>query len=820
MAKYLLNNTFIFYYFSIIFLIAFIETKGKLSEEFENIVTMKKLIKCYNWDYITFELQRIGNSPNDKSINNFYYNYATDSRDLNNKQIFLNKLMNIDSTPINDLPIFKSIYIKENLTDFYGYSISQLYTGDKFLFKNKYNFITLFNSTVYVNRGIKFYSLKKENEQYTFETLNTSLNNIFGSGGEIVPWHKLAYYTKTDTNTIYDLQNNGAILISAFRSSIDGYLVFFELEINTLNPKKIIYHLKDAKNSFLHTSLNDYSKQYTLQVFRNRFALFIYLPYQIKYHLTQPQLYLTFDLNALQRYYRPGAGPYDYYFIQEPKNLKINGIERAHFCQIYTVLELSNRNVIKSIKEQKIEEENLIKLNFDLVFFYCFQNYFLLNRDEDYFFCEIMKLNLKGNNSNNSNKNLTLDENNTISLIAPFKEENTSEIGNGYLLKNIIVGYPHSFRLSEINRLYDKENNVFLAKYIAIGINENPESHITGGNTLNYRIFKVYFDLKNNSNIKFDYLGKEQKSINFRKENGSKLFGLELTAFDIVNIFGTSKFLIGFYSFLYDSTKPIEPEEKEESLYFGYIESLFDSECEEKEYNLSEIDNNFNIIEQIFSKINIDINRNEFLPKNEIEENKSKLAIKFVGCQFKGENYTGQCTFQNILLEKYSDLILNTKYYYDNDQIIIKNPKTIAKEECLLNVGIYIYKYNIFKLILDEEDIIISSELMNACTISINYDFDCNNTSDESSDESDKNDSDKSDESDSDKSDESDKSDSNKSDDYSDESESKDSDGSDISNKTDDSQKSDDHEGDRKDSFSKYTGISLVKYIFIIGYLF
>ena len=295
---------------------------------------------------------------------------------------------------------------------------------------------------------------------------------------------------------------------------------------------------------------------------------------------TQTQFYLTFDLNTLKRYYRPGAGSYDYYFIKEPKNLKINGIERAHFCQIYAILELSNRNVIKSIKEQKMEEENLIELNLDMLFFYCFQKYFLLNRDEDYFFCEIMKLNLKGDSSNNSNKNLSLDENNTISLIAPFKEDNTSEIGNEYLLKNIIIGYPHSFRLSEINRLYDKKNNIFIAKYIAIGINDNPEVHIIGGNTLNYRIFKVYFDLKNNANIKFDYLGKEQKSINFRKENGSKLFGLELTAFDIVNIFGTSKFLIGFYSSLYNNTKQIDPEESEEALYFGYIESLFDSECE------------------------------------------------------------------------------------------------------------------------------------------------------------------------------------------------------------------------------------------------
>ena len=265
MEKYFLNNKFIFYYISIIFLVTFIGSKGKLSEEFENIVTMKKLIKCYNWEHFSFELQRIGNSTNDKSINNFYYNYATEGRDLNNKQIHLNKLMNIDSTPKNDLPIFKSIYIKENLTDYYSYSISQLYTGDKFLFKNKYNFITLFNSTVYVHRGIKFYSLKKENDKYNFETLNTSLYNIFGNGGEIVPWHKLAYYTKTDTNTIYDLQNNGAILISAYKSDYNGYnLVFYELEINTLNPKKIIYHLKDEKNCFFHTSLSDSSQHYTL----------------------------------------------------------------------------------------------------------------------------------------------------------------------------------------------------------------------------------------------------------------------------------------------------------------------------------------------------------------------------------------------------------------------------------------------------------------------------------------------------------------------------------------------------------------------------
>ena len=166
------------------------------------------------------------------------------------------------------------------------------------------------------------------------------------------------------------------------------------------------------------------------------------------YSSSSEQYYLAFDLNVLKRYSRYGAGPYDYYFIQEPKKLKINGISQAEFCQIFSILELSNKNLKSSEEEQKIEEENLIKLDFDLLFFYCFQSYRIIN---DYFYCEIMKLNLKGDSLNNSNKNIYLNENDTaISLIAPYKEDNYTEINKGgYLLKNIglMQGYPYRFKI-------------------------------------------------------------------------------------------------------------------------------------------------------------------------------------------------------------------------------------------------------------------------------------------------------------------------------------------------------------------------------------
>jgi hypothetical protein len=77
-----------------------------------------------------------------------------------------------------------------------------------------------------------------------------------------------------------------------------------------------------------------------------------------------------------------------------------------------------------------------------------------------------MKLNLKGESLNNSNINLYLEENDTVlSLIAPYKENNYTEINKGgYLLKNIGLnqGYPYRFKLCEINRIYDEKKKIFL----------------------------------------------------------------------------------------------------------------------------------------------------------------------------------------------------------------------------------------------------------------------------------------------------------------------------------------------------------------------
>ena len=70
-----------------------------------------------------------------------------------------NSLLTIDSIPDNDLKELNSIFIKENLTESFEHVNYFLYIGDIFLFKNKYNFISLYPKK---STDIYFYTLENK----------------------------------------------------------------------------------------------------------------------------------------------------------------------------------------------------------------------------------------------------------------------------------------------------------------------------------------------------------------------------------------------------------------------------------------------------------------------------------------------------------------------------------------------------------------------------------------------------------------------------------------------------------------------------------
>ena len=71
------------------------------------------------------------------------------------------------------------------------------------------------------------------------------------------------------------------------------------------------------------------------------------------------------------------------------------------------------------------------------------------------------------------------------------------------------------------------KQQIFYWKYIAIGIkNIKVSENELGGDYFDYRIFSVYMDLKNTSNIKWTYLSQKQHTFNLKAPEGSKIFGI------------------------------------------------------------------------------------------------------------------------------------------------------------------------------------------------------------------------------------------------------------------------------------------------------
>ena len=84
-------------------------------------------------------------------------------KDINSK---VKLLIRIDSIQDNDLKELNSIVIKENLTESFEHVNSLLYIGDIFLFKNKYNFISLYPKK---STDIYFYTLENKDGKKKLE---------------------------------------------------------------------------------------------------------------------------------------------------------------------------------------------------------------------------------------------------------------------------------------------------------------------------------------------------------------------------------------------------------------------------------------------------------------------------------------------------------------------------------------------------------------------------------------------------------------------------------------------------------------------------
>jgi len=137
------------------------------------------------------------------------------------------------------------------------------------------------------------------------------------------------------------------------------------------------------------------------------------------------------------------------------------------------------------------------------------------------------------------------------------------------------------------------KKQIFYGKYIAIG-NKNIEDseNELGGDYFDYRIFSVYIDLKNTSNIKWTYLSQKQHTFNLKTPEGLKIFGIHHYGFNLVRIAGSSRFLFGFSGFLSSSYHMDLLKEFPTSytIYLGYANDLFDTKCKKKYFTLSEME--------------------------------------------------------------------------------------------------------------------------------------------------------------------------------------------------------------------------------------
>lgn len=127
-------------------------------EELDNTVILKNLTTS---SYVLIhQLDRISSDPKSNLINSFYVRTLSFSKRYSVfNYSYFDDLIRIDSIQDNDLKELNSIFIKENLTESFDQVYEFLYVGDIFLFKDKYNFISL-NSDY--RTKINFYSLEKK----------------------------------------------------------------------------------------------------------------------------------------------------------------------------------------------------------------------------------------------------------------------------------------------------------------------------------------------------------------------------------------------------------------------------------------------------------------------------------------------------------------------------------------------------------------------------------------------------------------------------------------------------------------------------------
>lgn len=701
-----------------------------LIEELDNSIILTNLTESFHdgsKPQISL-LARMSNDPNSGLINSFYTKagiktITADTRTYYEYHDYIN-LLRYDSIQENDLNTFNSTFIKDNLTQSFDGPSSMFYTGDKFLFKNKYNFISFYD-----NKMIGFYSLTNTEGKNEIDIFlkdarlirEKNINHIF------IDYDELVYYTSSDSSsfTYKELENEGKILIpdktDYYPNKSYHFFSFIEISIKTLEITKIMAHFQtpeEPSNEADYFMTN--TRSCSLNIYRNRFASFIYIMNNI-------QKYLIFDLKNVKKY-EPTPTEINtinetllnkmYYFLDKPKETIISHNKDIGYTKLFSLTELSKKNIVKSPEINEIEAK-YFNLNLDLYFFNCYSF-------DAYFNCELMKFNIEGDSSDNSNTHLSVNDN-PFALIASYQEKN-------YIFMNKPFGMnDNQIEIAEIRRKLDEKKNILKFKYLIVGkvylYEDIKEENVNSGDlliNLNYNYFTVEFELNNLSSAKLTLIA-EQKSLHFRRPNGRSLKHSFIGFYNMEKLYDTSRYLFSFPGEdIHYMSKVIF---LNVLLYVGYFDINLESECERKIYQLSDIRNkDFNIIKEIFNNIENDIKKNDFLSEDVTNNiNINNIGIRFVNCMFTNtyyNNYTGLCGKNNIFLKNNNENIkLNIEYYNSTDKLIIKKVPNSSTDECHWHTGMYSYKYDIVKI--DNKG---SKEILNSCKIFFDYNINCNGT--------------------------------------------------------------------------------------------
>ena len=712
-------------------------------EEIENTLEFKNLtISDIRDKFKDSFFDRVSIDPKNNLVNSFYTLQKYYRKDGSEKgyYVYLNTILRIDTNPESDFKNSNSIFIKENLTEVFENPLRMIYNGKYFLFQNKYNFISFF-STGYRDdtRNIIFYSLEEGKKQ--LDIFNTSIDYLIGRPSYISKYDKLIYYTLSNSTTFTreELENEGRILFPCYGERNSDFYVynnryvleFIEISIKTLERTRIIFQYQNEIDPVIYGYFNIWCGFF--MVLRNRFAV---------YMGTQ---FIIFDLKNVTKFshpYRRDINKYEdekkYIFINKAKiiNNPINGTELRETEPSYLIYNLYYPliDLSKDLIDDENTEEIFAQLNLDLFVFNCFLQFFSL-RNETCYYCSLLKINIEGDNSNNSNSNLYINENNSLSLIAPLNEKNNNVDMKKIILKNIEIGKEYAPEIVEVNRNWDKKRKKYIIKYFIIGLKTAEVQRISYNNIgkyFYYNFLKLEFNSNNISDVK--YIIYEQKRLYFRDKKGSDIYFYDLIKFNILNIYNSSRYLLSFTSYTGPSTMPHNPYPVP-YLYVSYFDNIYDSECEKKEIIISKNfdDKNINIINKIFNSIDNDIKNNDFNSEEDDEKiinTNYKIAIKFINCIFKENNYTnytGSCGDRNIILKNNKEHVkFNSDLFYINDKLIIKEIYSSNSQNCLFHKGLYSYKYDILKIYLDEKNNTKSSKILNSCKIIIDFNNYCN----------------------------------------------------------------------------------------------